>query len=178
MALIFFIMILFILFFKIPIKFDVLITKNKKVFRVFNKSLLKKSNVSNKSKSRKRKLDDLLSKVFLRDFLASINRIKRKPKVKLEGFINYSLGDASLTAISYGLFSTFAAFLFKISKNLVDYKKSNLVINPLLEKNFNYALKFKCIIYISLVQIIHITILFIISYLKSKEVSLFGEQYE
>lgn len=178
MVLIFIVLILFILFFKIPIKFKVSITRNKKIIKVFNKNLFKKPTSKKKTKRNKKIFEFFKSKVFLNQFLGSINKIKRKPKVKLEGFINYSLGDAALTAISYGLFSTFAAFLFKISKIFFDYKKSNLIINPLLQKKMDFALKFECIIYISLVQIIHITILFILSYLKSKEVSLFGEQYE
>lgn len=169
---------LVIFFLKIPIKLKVSITKNEKRILVFNRNLIKKFTYHKKKKHNKQKFYLLQSKVFLSQFLSSMNKIKRKPQVKINGFINYSLGDASHTAICYGLFSTFASFLFKFSKIFFDYKKSNLTINPLLEKNMDYALKFECIIYISLVQIIHITILFIISYLKSKEVSLFGEQYE
>ncbi|WP_194190406.1 DUF2953 domain-containing protein [Clostridium chrysemydis] len=178
MTLFFILLILFILFLKIPIKLKVSITKNEKKVLFFNRNLLKKTSKDRKKKYLRQKFNFSRSKVFLNDFLSSINQMKSKPQVKITGYINYSLGDPWYTAISYGLFSTFAAFLFKFSKIFFNYKKSNLIINPLLEKKMNYALKFECIIYISLVQIIHITILFVLSYFKSKEVSLFGELYE
>lgn len=122
--------------------------------------------------------DIFSSKDFFKIFIRSLNNSKFKPTIKINGFLNYSLGDSYNTAIFNGIVSSISPFIYRILSIFFDIKKYTFLINPIFKDTKIITFNYKSIIFVSLGKIIYICILFIKSILKAKEVSLLGEIYD
>lgn len=119
-----------------------------------------------------------LSKDLFKILIRNLNKSKFKPTIKLNGFLNYSLGDSYNTAIFYGVIASISPFIYKILIVFFNVKKSKFSLNPIFKDTKILTFNYKSIIFISLGQIIYILMLFIKSILKAKEVSLLREIYD
>lgn len=172
------ILVILLLVIPIPIKIKLNFINGNLNIRIFNKNLdLSKSQNKKKVKKNKKynKNSIFYEPYFYKVFFSKLKKRKFKPKIKINGFINYSLGDAALTAISYGFLSTTSSFLYIFLNIIFNFKNSHIKINPLLQKEANLGINITCIIFISFGHIIHIFILLLISIIRLKEVSLFGK---
>lgn len=161
-----FFILLFILFFPIPLKFTsyyspenyyikiykfILISKDKnKKHKYLNKLI--KYNKKNKSKFNMSQYKKFFSKLFYS---------KSKPSLKINLSFSYSLNDAYNTALIYGLLCTLFSFLYQLVNIPFNIKKYNLKIDPIFKDEILVNFETSSIIFISFAQIIYISIIFI-----------------
>ncbi len=159
-------------------KYEIISKGNRGKTHKFIKNMYSFANTCRKSKLKKEFNDVLLSKTFFKIIVYKLKKNKYKPTLKFNGYLNYSLGDSSNTALFYGIISSFSPFLYRFLCLFFKIKKSNLSIEPIFKDSKFINLSYKSIIFISLGQVIYIFIIFIKSLLKSKEVSLLRENYD
>ncbi|MDQ0149170.1 DUF2953 domain-containing protein [Eubacterium multiforme] len=116
--------------------------------------------------------DNFSLKDFFKILIKNFKNSKFKPTIKINGFLNYSLGDSYNTAIFNGIISSIFPFIYRILNLFFNVKKSKFLINPIFKDSKIITFNYKSIIFVSLGQIIYICIIFTKSILKAKEVSL------
>jgi hypothetical protein len=84
--------------------------------------------------------------------------LRFKPLLKLNFSLYYSLNDASRTAISYGFFCQLPPLIYIFFKFIFKINKFNLKINPIFEDKFLLKIESSSIIFLSLANIIYMTI--------------------
>lgn len=148
----FYLLLLFlIIFIPFPIIFKINYLDNNLQVIIFNLKINKKSKKINKT-------DHNISdnkKLNLINYFHLLEDIKIKPYLIINGYFNYSLGNPSLTAISYGFLSSLMPFVYKyISKHfkLINFK---LNLSPVFQDIINIKFKIKCILFVSLAQVIY-----------------------
>lgn len=146
----FYLLLLFlIIFIPFPIIFKINYLDNNLQVIIFNFKINKKSKKINKSEhNNNKKLNQI-------NYFHLFEDIKIKPYLIIKGYFNYSLGNPSFTAISYGFLSSFMPFVYKyISKHfkLINFK---LNLNPIFQDIINIKFKIKCILFVSLAQVIY-----------------------
>lgn len=159
-------------------KYEIISKGNRDKTHKFMKKMYSFANTCRTSKFKEKFSEIIFSKNFSKIIVCKLKKNKYKPKLKFNGYLNYSLGDSDDTALFYGVISSFAPFLYRFLCLFFRIKKSNLSINPIFKDSKFINLNYKSIIFISLGQIIYICIIFIKSILKSKEVSLLRENYD
>ncbi|MDS0527854.1 DUF2953 domain-containing protein [Clostridium sp. SHJSY1] len=177
--------ILTIIFVPLPIKITLFFSKDNYYINVYKFSLIQKkkkgetdsTNISNnqkntKSKKKKSSLFQNLSVDGIILYIKEFKSNKFKPRLKIDGYFNYSFADAAKTAISYGLLSTSLPLLSFIFSIIFKIKKFILPINPIFKDEIITEIKITSIITLSLAQIIYMVILFIkvTLYIKEKEI--------
>lgn len=175
----------------IPVKISVFYEKQDLLVKLYNINLISinsnGTNISirlhkliNKTISKKDTLDTrkFFSIKFLKILSRNLKKNKLKPTIKISGFMNYSLGDSFNTAIFYGIFSSFLAFLSKSLYIAFKLKKSSISINPIFRDNYFCNINFECILYISLGKFIYMLAIILKSIIKYKEVTLLRGNYE
>ena len=85
----------------------------------------------------------------------SIDNLKFKPIILIKGSLAYSLKDPAIDAIMYGCLYSFIPFIDRIFKILFHIMKKDISIKPLYSDNLIINLKLRCIIFVSLGQIIY-----------------------
>ncbi|MBM7835905.1 DUF2953 domain-containing protein [Clostridium sardiniense] len=159
-------------------KYEIISKGNRDKTHKFMKNMYSFANTCRTSKFKEKFSNIIFSKNFFKIIVFKLKKNKYKPKIKFNGYLNYSLGDSSDTALFYGVISSFAPFLYRFLCLFFKVKKSNLSIEPIFKDSKFINLNYKSIIFISLGQIIYICIIFIKSILKSKEVSLLRGNYD
>jgi hypothetical protein len=167
-----------ILFVPLPIKITLFFSKENYYIKLYNFSLLKKkdenkvdsnnvnteqknNSTKNKNEHKKPKFLSNLSASGILKIIKEFKKSRFKPGLKLKGYLNYSIGDAAKTAISYGLLSTYLPLLSWVFSIIFKIKKFTLPINPIFKDEFIAEIKITSIITLSLAQIIYMVILFI-----------------
>lgn len=159
-------------------KYKIISKGNKGKTHKFIKNVCSFTNTCRKSRLKEEFNDVILSKSFFKILVSKLKKNKYKPRLKFNGYLNYSLGDSHNTALFYGVISSFFPAIYRFLCLFFKIKKSNLSINPIFKDSKFINLNYESIMFISLGQVIYIFIIFIKSLLKSKEVSLLREIYD
>ncbi|MGV3025808.1 DUF2953 domain-containing protein [Clostridium thermobutyricum] len=122
-----------------------------------------KINFSKKNKFKKLNnfIKDNISPSFIKLLFYKLKHRSYKPKLIFDTTFNYSLSDPKNTAIAYGAISALFPILYNIILVVFKIKDSKFKVNPVFKDKLLINFKSKCIIKISIGQIIY-TILIII----------------
>ena len=157
----FYIIIIIMLLFFIPFPVSISLSYIDKefAFKIYNikidiKKIKAKNQKKKKSKHKKRK------RVPVTDIFNILIQNKFKPSVKSRIHMMYGFDDAALTGITYGIFNIVCTFIFQVLNLVMNVKKFNTNIEPCFNKKI-FDVKFNCIIFISLANVIYIMIKFI-----------------
>ena len=169
--------ILALLFIPIPFKLKVHFSNDNIYIKLYNFTIYKKAanNTSNDNASKnkaakmkkKSKKNSLSTKGKIK-LISSIKENKFKPNLYIEGFFKYSLDDAAITAISFGIINTYAPLLTWILSVVFKIKKFKLPITPLFKDYLFIYSEINCIFTISIAKTIFIVILLTNNYIKIK----------
>lgn len=178
------IFILVLLFLPIPFKLKVYFSNDSICikfykFKIFEKSFSKTHNTIaknettkiNKEKKKKERNRNILSNLSTKEkfkLISLIEKNKFKPKLYIDGFLNYSLNDAAKTAIALGVINTYAPLLNWALSIIFNIKKFNIPLTPIFKGCFMIETEINCIFTISIAKTIYIVILLINSYIKVK----------
>lgn len=156
--------ILFILFLPIPIKFSIYYSSDDYYIKFYNITLTsKKKDKFKKNITLDKKEDDIFKILYkyldLKSFIFDLYHSKFKPYLRIKLILNYSFNDAAKTAISYGVLCQIPSLVFILSNIPFKIRKFNFKINPIFEDKFLLKFETSSIIFLSLANIIYITIL-------------------
>ena len=104
-------------------------------------------------------------KLSFKKLYKNINSNKMKPRVKLNGYINYGVEDAALCALLYGLLCNIPSLAHIILQIVFKVKNLALNINPKFN-TFTLSFGITSIFYFNIVNIIYISY----SIIKSMEI--------
>ncbi|MFX0548962.1 DUF2953 domain-containing protein [Hathewaya histolytica] len=140
---------IFIIFFPIPLKISILFIEKKLSVYIYNINVHKKK-LTSKNTFKLSNLKDNKFSYFK----------KRKTKASLDLSLNYGLDDAFETAILYGvLCGALNSILLYLSQYIKFKQNNHNKINITPDYNHNkLEFNIKCIIYLSLVKIIYILV--------------------
>lgn len=156
--------ILFILFLPIPIKFSIYYSSDDYYIKFYNITLTsKKKDKFKKNITLDKKEDDIFKILYkyldLKSFIFDLYHSKFKPYLRIKLVLDYSFNDAAKTAISYGVLCQIPSLVFILSNIPFKIRKFNFKINPIFEDKFLLKFETSSIIFLSLANIIYITIL-------------------
>ncbi|WP_366516766.1 DUF2953 domain-containing protein [uncultured Clostridium sp.] len=166
-----FLILLCIIFIPIPFKFHISFINSKLHIKLYKFNIYPKPGNKEKGskvksiKKRKKKSSfikkedfsiPLIKKVFL-----DLNSRRFKPSFTLLGYTNYSLGDSKKTALSFGIIHSFCPFIFNAIRILFVSKNNNFKIIPVFKDTIFFETDIKCIMKVSLGQLIYIGFIFI-----------------
>lgn len=92
-----------------------------------------------------------------------------KPRLRVKGYFQYSLGDAANTAISYGALSAIAPWIYRGITLFFRSKHFYFPLEPMLNKESYINIKADCIIFISIAHIINILYIILKSIFETQE---------
>ena len=142
--------IILILLFPIPLISSIYFSNENYYIKLFNfKIFSKKSSKKPKSKP------DYIKNIPYLKLIHSIDNLKIKPLIYIKGSIDYSLKDVAHDAIMYGIIYSFIPFIDRIIKILFRIFKKNISIKPLYSDKFIINIRLRCIVFISIGQIIY-----------------------
>lgn len=182
---IFFIFFLFcIIFIPIPLKLHLSFVNYKLTIKFYNiqlypnvkrenskRKISKQKKKQNKKKLKKFKIftKEDLSYSLAKKVLFDLNSRRFKPSLILQGYIDYSCGDSKNTALTFGFIHSFLPYIHRFIFIFFKNKSSLLKINPIFKDSIFIESKVKCIMKVSLGQIIYIGIIFLKNvYLKRR----------
>lgn len=153
------IMLFLLIFIPLPIKISLSYINKEFAFKIYNikidiKKIKTKSQKKEKAKHKKRR------RLPVTDILNTLIQNKFKPSIKSRIHIMYGFDDAALTGITYGIFNIVCTFIFQVLNLVMNVKNFNMNIEPCFNKKI-FDVKFDCIIFISLANVIYIMIKFI-----------------
>lgn len=174
-----FLVIFLIIFVPIPIYLKVSCTLNDYYIKIYGITLLKKktsyskmdglnkSNIKEKNKAGNHFKSNYIK---YKSILSDINNSKFKPKMIFYFNFDYSLAEASKTAILFGILYEFPSIIYSLLSMPFKIYKFKVNINPIFEDKFLVKAESSSIIFISIANTIHITHIFH-KYKRVKEVS-------
>ncbi|WP_394806667.1 DUF2953 domain-containing protein [Clostridium thermobutyricum] len=174
LLLIIFLISLFILLIPIKLTLSFSYIDSTLSFKIYNFKILpkdkgikskKQKTKFNFSKNKLKKLNnfinDNISPSFVKLLFYKLKHRSYKPKLIFDTTFNYSLSDPKNTAVAYGFISALFPILYNIISVVFKIKDSKFKVNPVFKDKLLINFKSKCIIKISIGQIIY-TILIII----------------
>lgn len=174
LLLIIFLISLFILLIPIKLTLSFSYIDSTLSFKIYNFKILpkdkgikskKQKTKFNFSKNKLKKLNnfikDNISLPFVKLLFYKLKHRSYKPKLIFDTTFNYSLSDPKNTAIAYGVISALFPILYNVILVVFKIKDSKFKVNPAFKDKLLINFKSKCIIKISIGQIIY-TILIII----------------
>lgn len=181
---------LLISFLPIPIKLSGIFNKDDYYLKLYGFSLLKKGRKKGeppkkkeekppakkvtKEPKQKEKFDlfkFLKERIELKILYRNFKNSKFKPRLRVDGFFNYALGDPMQTALSYGAINMFLPIVYRGILLLFRSKKFKFDINPTLQGEGYLNVKLNCIIFFSIAHIIYMLFLIFKSILDTREVN-------
>ncbi|MGL4774674.1 MAG: DUF2953 domain-containing protein [Clostridium sp.] len=123
----------------------------------------------NEEKEKKSKLNFFKERISFIILYRNVRDNIHKPRLRVKGHLQYSLGDAAKTAISYGAISALAPVIYRGITLFFRSKKFYLPIKPLVDKDATINFEVNCIIFISIAQIINMFYIIFISILETQE---------
>lgn len=175
------VIILVLSFLPIPFKIKVYFSNDEIYIKLYRFTVLRKSfknpNITNvktettEIKKTRVKKHNIISPLSIKGnlkLISLIDKIKFKPKIYIDGFLNYSLNDAAITAISYGAINSSLPILIRVINILFHIEKFNFPITPMFKDKLIYNSEINCIFTISIAKTIYITILIINNYIRIK----------
>ena len=145
-----------ILFLPIPLKLTLTLKDNCFELKIYNKLIYTNKKVKtkeNKTKSNK----DYFNPTKQISYKALINYLQRnifKPWIKLNFDFEYSLDDASFTAITYGLLYNFNPILYCLIKKFFSLRSYSFSLIPQFKNVLYLNLKINSIIFFNIFQVI------------------------
>lgn len=124
----------------------------------FLRRFISKSKMKKKSKKATTKNNSFM-KISFKLLYHSLSNNIYKPKLQFFMNLNYSLADASRTAIFYGLLCNFNYIIYKILSIIFNLKGFNLDLNPEFKENLLLEFTISSIISCNLAQIIYMLFL-------------------
>lgn len=177
-----------ITFFPLRLKFSILYNEENYYIKLYNFIIISKTKpivdktvdqtVKKKAKIKRKKdrkstfINNITKSISPKILLHLVDSNRYKPKLKVNGTFVYSLGDASRTAISYGLISAVLPFLYRVLTAIFNIKNIDLPINPIFQDKFLLKIDITSIIYLSFAKVIYVIFLIIKSIIHSKEANL------
>lgn len=171
----FLLILLIIIFIPIPLKIKILLSNDNYYIKFYKFTILKGSKhkgtesnyevkVAAKKTTRtaKKAKENILPKLTKKDifyFIGLLKNNKFKPSLKIEGHINYSVGDAGKDALIFGILNTYFPLVIWLFSIFFKVKKINMPVKPLYTDKFSGEFKANSIILVSLAQIIYIAFL-------------------
>lgn len=170
---------LLLLFIPIPIKISISYSKGNYYIKLYKFYILKSKTIDSpslkaekhkKKPKQKKKLNNKYKPKFkdILEILKSLKRNKFKPKLKINGKLDYSTGDAKNTAISYGIINGVYPPILELIKILFSIKKVNINVNPIFKDEIIVNFELISIIYTSIVKTIYMGITVAKCYLTIK----------
>ncbi|MDO4534817.1 MAG: DUF2953 domain-containing protein [Clostridium perfringens] len=160
---IFFILIilLIILFLPLPIIFEVSYNKQFKIY-LYKKLKISLKNTPEKEIRTKKKSNKAKAKIKVnfQSILDSLQTNRFKPSLNLSVDMEYSLDDAALTAILYGVICGVLESVYLELLTIFNIKKKKYSISPLFNDHTSISFSVKGIIYLSIANIIYILFLY------------------
>ena len=153
-----FIILLIILFLPLPIVFEASYDKQFKVYLYKKFKIPLKNNSLKKTKIKKKSNNKI--KIDFKSILSSLQANKFKPLLNLSINMQYSLSDAALTAVSYGVIYGILESIYLELITIFNVKKKNYNISPLFNEHTSILFSIKGIIYLSIANIIYIIFLY------------------
>ena len=150
-----------ILFLPLPIIFEVSYDKELKVY-LYKKLKISFKNTPEKEFRAKKKKYKSKAKVKF-NFGALLNSLQNnrfKPLLNLYINMEYSLDDAALTAILYGIICGIFESIYLELLTIFNIKKKKYVVSPLFNDHTSISFSIKGIIYLSIANIIYILFLY------------------
>lgn len=186
------VLLLLLLFMPISLKFNIYFSKDRYYIKLYNINLLsnddgvirsfidkknikdkfedyKKNNSKSENKDINEKKEDeeeIDKKILFEKIYKTLKKNKFKPSFKFDSDIVYSLGDASTTAIAFGLFYNINPILFNLFSILFKVKLFKNDFKPVFKDKLLFELTISSIITFNLVQIIYI---FFITYKSTQK---------
>lgn len=195
------VVLLLILFMPISLKFNIYFSKDKYYIKLYNinllsnddgiiKSFINKNNIKDKfedykknnSKSENKNIsenkEEIDKKILFEKIYKTLKKNKFKPAFKFDSNIVYSLGDASITAISFGLFYNINPILINLFSVLFKVKLFKNDFKPIFKDEILFELTISSIITFNLVQIIYIFFIIYKSTQKNRRwIPILGSYY-
>lgn len=164
-SLVIIILFILLLFIPIPFTFQVIYQNSNVSLYVYKKFIFSFKEYKEKSDIKKKKIKREIRHDFnLIDFKTLILVLYKnpfKPKLNLSLSLNYSLDDASLTAITYGFINQFLGIAYSFINTLFNISSLDYRILPEFKDTFELFLDIKGIIYINIVKLIYILFLYL-----------------
>ena len=129
--------------------------KKKKTKETKNTTTPKYKSSSNFNKTKKTKakvkpdINDILHLIKI------LNNNKFKPKLKIDYKLQYSLNNASSTALLYGAIWNINTLIFNALSIIFKLKYFNPIVQPLFINKFSVNISFSCIISFNLAKLIY-----------------------
>lgn len=169
-----------ILLFPIPLKINLIYDKGIFTLKLFNKTIIP-SKTPNKTSSKKEKKKktietpsgEKIKKFKIKDIkhiIDFLSHTKLKFFIWTNTDIEYSLDDAAISALSYGLLHQLSALIHGILKVFFRVKKYNYNINMKYNENF-FKVENSSIILLNLATIIYMVIKISYDYIERREPS-------
>ena len=136
-----FIMVLIILFLPLPIVFEASYDKQFKVYLYKKFKIPLKNNSLKKAKIKKKSNNKI--KIDFKSILSSLQANKFKPLLNLSINMQYSLSDAALTAVSYGVIYGILESIYLELITIFNVKKKNYNISPLFNEHTSILFSIK-----------------------------------
>ena len=172
-----FLLILLILIIPIPIKISISYTKENYSIKIYKINILKKQNIKDEEITPKNKQEKSHKKFkknrkleisYVIEIIKALNKNHFKPKLKLKGDFQYSLNDATKTAIFYGILQSISPYILEGFKILFKIKSFKLFIKPIFKDELIGNFNITCIIFLSFGKTIIIICLIIKAVLNKK----------
>lgn len=159
-------LLLFILFFPIPLKFTIYYSLENYYLCIYKFTIISKkkkniSKLSNNFKKFNKKNNLKISIPKYKNFLSKLFYSKFKPSLKININLSYSLNDAYNTAMLYGMLCNISPFLYTLLHAPFKITKYDLNLNPIFKDNFLVKIEISSIICISFAHIIYMATIFI-----------------
>lgn len=152
------ILVLFIFFTPIPIKFTLKYSNNTLQVYFYSIPIHINKNYDNTNKQQQKKKPSKFKLVNIIHLIDKLTKNKLKPNLKLKIKILYGFMEPSNTGIGYGLLQVICPFIEMLLSKFFNIKKYSLDINPNFDNSI-IDLQINSIISVSLVKIIYIIII-------------------
>jgi hypothetical protein len=167
--------ILLLFFIPIPIKLNIYYSNINYFIKLYNLTIISKTKSENKSKKSAHKekheqFSNFNDEINLKTLLLDLHNtnLKFKPLLRIKFDFSYSFTDAARTAISYGVLYQFPPLIYKLLGFLFKVSKFNYKITPIFEDKFLVKIEISSIIFLSVANIIYITIILFRCILKQR----------
>ncbi|SFC23161.1 DUF2953 domain-containing protein [Clostridium uliginosum] len=175
--LIIFLIILIIILIPFPLKISIYFSNEDYYIKLYKFVIVSKEKSKNESLKKKGKKENQKNPLFntfkklnKKYLINKLYHTKFKPWINLKGQLDYSLGDAAHTAVSYGVLSQLCPLIYLIFNILFKSHKFKFNMNPIFKDEILVKFEISSIIFFSIANIINILIIVCKCMIYSKEV--------
>ena len=129
----------------------------------------KKTSIKPQKKNKRARSTIFTDKQLILKIFNTISKNKFKPHIRINGYINYSLNNHAITAITYGLLSAILPFIYKGISIIFKIKKFNFPITPIFKEVINIKIQIDGILFVSIGQIIYMSFIILKTIIAERE---------